>query len=93
MTTVKQNLVIAGLNVDVFSDAAASEIGVSSTEVVAFFLIHGRLSSSKKVERIAESLIQLTREAPGAQKHQRDLIVITFVGGSCMRANVPVIHY
>ena len=77
MTTVKQNLAIAGLNVDVFSDSTAS-----STEVIGFFLLHGRLSSSKAVESIAESFIQLTREAPDAQMHQRDLIVITFVG-SC----------
>lgn len=76
MTTVKQNLAIAGLNVDVFSAANAAAL---STEVVAFFLLHGRLSSSKEVERIAESLIQLTREAPDAQIPQRDLIVITFV--------------
>ena len=80
MTTVKQNLAIAGLNVDVFSDSTAS-----STEVIAFFLLHGRLSSSKAVESIAESFIQLTRDA---QMRQRDLIVITFVGSCSTSMNM-----
>lgn len=67
---------------EVFSDPSAG-IVPSEVEVTAFFLLHGRLSSSKSVERIAESLIQLTRagtKLEGSKPSQRDLIVITFVG-------------
>jgi|ERR1700691_3288005 hypothetical protein len=80
MTTLKQTFTIAGLKIEVFSDPAAVS---PSVPVVAFFLLHGRLSSSRHVEHIAESLIQFTREVPKSielQREQRDLIVITFVG-------------
>jgi hypothetical protein len=76
---LKQTFTIAGLNVEVFSNPAAV---LSSVPVAALFLLHGRLSSSKHVEHIAESLIQLTRETSrftNLQKKRRDLIVITFV--------------
>jgi len=66
------------LDIEVFSDPAAIS---PSVPIAAFFLLHGRLSSTKRVERIAESLIQLTRRVPKSielQKDQRDLIVITF---------------
>ncbi|KIM84769.1 hypothetical protein PILCRDRAFT_368511 [Piloderma croceum F 1598] len=77
MVALKQTFTIAGLNVEVFSDAGIAS--VSSGPVVAFFLLHGRLSSSKNVEHIAESLVQNreTQKSIDSQR-RRDLIVITF---------------
>lgn len=70
MAALKQTFTVAGLNVEVFSNPADVKRSVG---VTAFFLLHGRLGSSKSVESIAETLIRLTRE------EQRELIVITFV--------------
>jgi len=78
MVALKRTFTIAGLNVDVFSDPSISS---ESLPIVAFFLLHGRLSSSKSVEPIAESLVQLTREASkssDSQSLRQNLIVITF---------------
>lgn len=77
MSSLKQSLVVAGLQVHVFSDPSTAS---ASVPVTALFFLRGRLSSSDDVEKVAGSLIQLTREAePKSQRQQRDLIVITFV--------------
>jgi hypothetical protein len=91
MVALKQTFTIAGLNVEVFSDPTAS----SSVPVAAFFLLHGRLSSSKNVEHIAESLIH-HREALkciDSQREQRDLIVITFVSCGITKVSHVLIVY
>lgn len=76
MAVHKQAFTIAGLSIDVFFDPTS--IG-SPVPVSAFFLLHGRLSSSESIQPIAESLVRLTSKTGDSQSSRQDLIVITFV--------------
>lgn len=75
MNITKKSVVVAGLNVHVYSDAEAI---VSSAPVVVLFFLHGRFGSAKELEPEVESLIQLTHREP-KRVGQRDLLVVTFV--------------
>lgn len=89
MVVNKQTFTIAGLSVDVFSDPTSA---CSSAPIAAFFLLHGRLSSSRSVQSIAESLVRLTRQTTrtsDSQSSRQDLIVITFV---CFYYNSPALQ-
>lgn len=88
MPPSKQTLVVAGLEVNVFSDSSSKD---ASVPVAVCFLLHGRLSSTSAVEKVAQSLIQLTREGPNnVRQLQRSLLVVTFViensNHRCLRA-------
>jgi len=75
MAVHKQAFTIAGLSIDVFFDPTS--IG-SPVPISAFFLLHGRLSSSESIQPIAESLVRLTSKTGDSQSSRQDLIVITF---------------
>ncbi|KAG5723862.1 hypothetical protein E4T56_gene9837 [Termitomyces sp. T112] len=72
MSLTKQTLVIAGLEVNVYS--ASSTTIAERKEVVVLFLLHGRYGRAEEVDPIARSLIEQTQTSTRA----RSLLIITF---------------
>ncbi|KAG6861243.1 hypothetical protein C0995_002365 [Termitomyces sp. Mi166 len=73
MSLAKETLVIAGLEVNVYS--VSSTIIPERKEVVVLFLLHGRYGSAEEVDPIARSLIEQTQ---AKKSKTRSLLVITF---------------
>ncbi|KAF8072137.1 Alpha/Beta hydrolase protein, partial [Lyophyllum atratum] len=67
-----QTLVIAGLEVNVYSAAPTTTRQGEGKEVVVFFLLHGRYGSAKDVDEAALSVIEQTKE------RNRELLIVTF---------------
>ncbi|KAG5637971.1 hypothetical protein H0H81_002415 [Sphagnurus paluster] len=68
----KHTLVIAGLEVHVYSAAPIIQRKQSTKELVVFFLLHKRYDSVAHVDPIARSLIELTNG------NARDLLIVAF---------------
>ncbi|KAG6811204.1 hypothetical protein H0H92_008566 [Tricholoma furcatifolium] len=75
MTSVKETLVISGLEIHVYSTAPT--IISERKEVVVLFLLHGRYGSSNDTDPIARTLIEQTDKR---ENKACDLLVVTFVG-------------
>lgn len=70
-----KHLVIAGLNLDVYSDAANA-----ASEVVVLFLLHGRTGTMKDVQWVAESLLdQVANKRKEQSKSVPSLVVVALV--------------
>ncbi|KAG5637968.1 hypothetical protein H0H81_002412 [Sphagnurus paluster] len=65
-------IVIAGIQVHVYSTVSITQGERGVKEVVVFFLLHGRYGSAEQIDPIARSLIGQTKE------NTRDLLVVTF---------------
>jgi len=70
MTVKKNDIVIAGLPVHVYSETPASR-----RPTVVFFLLHGRQGSAEEVDPIARSVIE---QSHAQHDRKRDLIIVTF---------------
>ncbi|THH27500.1 hypothetical protein EUX98_g6690 [Antrodiella citrinella] len=69
-----KQLVVAGLTLDIYHDAANT-----SSEVVVLFLLHGRNGSMKKVKWIAESLLdQIAEKRERASNGIPSLVIVAF---------------
>ncbi|KAG6910101.1 hypothetical protein DXG01_013154 [Tephrocybe rancida] len=69
MSSSKSTLVIAGLEVNIYS---ATPINAERKEAVVFFLLHGRYGSAAEIDPIARSLIEQTPQKA------RSLLIVTF---------------
>jgi len=71
-TSSMQTLIIAGLEVNIYSAVPITTRQGERKEVVVFFLLHGRYDSAKDVDGAALSVIEQTKE------RSRELLVVTF---------------
>lgn len=72
-----KNLVVAGLNVEVYADTSNA-----SSDVAALFLLHGRTQSKQDVKWVAESVLnQIAAKRGSAEKKAPELIIVAFVSG------------
>lgn len=69
----KQTVIVAGINVNVYSYVSLSEKG---RPLAVLFLLHGRHGSTTAVEGIANQILESAQSQGPAD---RDLVVVTFV--------------
>ncbi|KAF5382126.1 hypothetical protein D9615_004190 [Tricholomella constricta] len=68
----KQPLVIAGLEVNIYSAAPITAGERNPKEIAVIFLLHGRYGSAEAIDPIARSVIDQTKN------NRRDLLIVTF---------------
>ncbi|OBZ72625.1 hypothetical protein A0H81_07452 [Grifola frondosa] len=75
--TSKQNLIVGGIQVNVYSDTVATP---ANTPIAVLFLLHGRTGSAEQIDWVARSTLEEIRKLRDESKAQtaQDLYVVTF---------------
>lgn len=83
-----QNIVIAGLPVNVFRNPETHN-GVAPP-VSVLFILHGWLRDMHAVTFIAEGVLQLVAEASKLERAGKELIIVTFVSAQNRAYNCDI---
>ena len=84
----RENVVVAGIQADVFSRSRAH--GPAGAEVAVMFLLHGRGGAARKMEVYVEGLFEELASVGGGGASRRELVIVTFVSARVVCAGLDV---